>query len=85
LIAFLALHRDAVALFQSTTTPDSVSYEEAEDIVYEQAKKTLNKAMEDFNGSDDIMDETGRLLQGVSDYCSRSLKRMDQKKGKGAV
>ena len=51
LIAFLALHRDAVALFQSTTTPDSVSYEEAEDIVYEQAKKTLNKAMEDFGGA----------------------------------
>ena len=51
LAAFLTLHRDAVALFQSTTTPDSVSYEEAEDIVYEQAKKTLNKAMEDFGGA----------------------------------
>ena len=51
LIAFLALHRDAVALFQSTTTPDSVSYEEAEDIVYERAKKTLNKAMKDFGGA----------------------------------
>ena len=50
LITFLALHRDAVALFQSTTTPDSISYEEAEDIVYERAKKTLNKAMEDFAG-----------------------------------
>ena len=51
LIAFLALHRDAVALFQSTTTPDSVSYEEAEDIVYEQAKKTLEQAMKDFGGA----------------------------------
>ena len=50
LAAFLALHRDAVALFQSTTTPDSVSYEEAEDIVYEQAKKTLEQAMKDFAG-----------------------------------
>ena len=48
--AFLALHRDAVALFQSTTTPDSVSYEEAEDIVYKQAKKTLDRAMKDFAG-----------------------------------
>jgi len=51
LIAFLALHRDAVALFQSTTTPDSISYEEAEDIVYEQAKKTLEQAMKDFGGA----------------------------------
>ena len=51
LIAFLALHRDAVALFQSTTTPDSVSYEEAEDIVYERAKKTLEQAMKDFGGA----------------------------------
>ena len=51
LAAFLTLHRDAVALFQSTTTPDSVSYEEAEDVVYERAKKTLNKAMEDFGGA----------------------------------
>jgi hypothetical protein len=48
LAAFLALHRDAVALFQSTTTPDSIMYEEAEDIVYEQAKKTLERAMKDF-------------------------------------
>jgi hypothetical protein len=39
-----------VALFQSTTPPDSVSYEEAEDIVYEQAKKTLEQAMKDFGG-----------------------------------
>ena len=51
LAAFLTLHRDAVALFQSTTTPDSVSYEEAEDIVYEQAKKTLEQAMKDFGGA----------------------------------
>ena len=49
--AFLALHRDAVALFQSTTTPDSISYEEAEDIVYEQAKKTLEQDMKDFGGA----------------------------------
>jgi hypothetical protein len=43
--------------------------------------KTLNLS-EDFDGSDEIMDETGRLLQGISDYCSRSLKRMDEKRGR---
>jgi len=50
LIAFLALHRDSVQLFQSTTTPDSLDYEEAEDVVYERAKKTLERAMKDFGG-----------------------------------
>ena len=49
--AFLALHRDAVALFQSTTTPDSVTFEDAEDAVYKQAKKALEQAMKDFGGS----------------------------------
>ena len=49
--AFLGLRRNAVALFQSTTTPDSVSYEEAEDIVSQQVKKTLEQAMKDFGGA----------------------------------
>ena len=51
LIAFLALHRDAVQLFQSTTTPDTLDYEQAEDVVYERAKKTLERAMKDFGGA----------------------------------
>lgn len=51
LIAFLAIHRDTVALFQSTTTPDTVTFEDAEDAVYKQAKKTLEQAMRDFGGS----------------------------------
>jgi len=50
LIAFLALHRDAVSLFQSTTTPDTLDYEQAEDVVYERAKKTLERAMKDCGG-----------------------------------
>ena len=49
--AFLALHRDSVALFQTTTTPDTVNFEDAEQIVYEQAKKALERAMKDFGGS----------------------------------
>jgi hypothetical protein len=51
MVAFLALHRDAVQLFQSTTTPDTLDYEQAEDVVYERAKKTLERAMKDFGGA----------------------------------
>lgn len=51
LIAFLALHRDAVSLFQSTTTPDTLDYEQAEDVVYERAKRTLEQAMKDFGSA----------------------------------
>jgi hypothetical protein len=49
--AFLALHHDAVQLFQSTTTPNDIPYEDAERIVYDQAKKTLERAMKDFGGA----------------------------------
>jgi hypothetical protein len=51
LIAFLALHRDSVQLFQSTTTPDSLDFEAAEDVIYDRAKKTLERAMKDFGGA----------------------------------
>lgn len=45
--------------------------------------KTLNLA-EDFENSGEIMDETGRLIESISQFCQRSLKRMDEKK-KGGV
>jgi hypothetical protein len=43
--------------------------------------KTLNLA-EDFDHADEIMDEMGRLLDSIAEFCSRSLKRMDEKKGR---
>jgi hypothetical protein len=50
LIAFLALHRDAVQIYQSTTTPESQDFEAACALIYDQAKYDVGQAMKDFPG-----------------------------------
>jgi hypothetical protein len=50
LIAFLALHRDAVQTYQSTTTPDTQDFEAACALIYDQAKYDVEQAMKDFPG-----------------------------------
>lgn len=50
LVAFLALHRDMVSLFQSTTVPDTQDFEQAADLIYMAAWKAAETAMKDFPG-----------------------------------
>lgn len=50
LIAFLALHRDMVSLFQTTTAPDTQDFEQAAALIYATAKEAADKAMKDFPG-----------------------------------
>lgn len=41
--------------------------------------QTLNLG-EDFENAGDIMDDAGRLIESISQFCQRSLKRLDEKK-----
>lgn len=50
LVAFLALHRDMVSLFQTTTAPDTQDFEQAADLIYMTAWKAAEMAMKDFPG-----------------------------------
>jgi hypothetical protein len=43
--------------------------------------QTLNLG-EDFENAAETMDDMGRLLDAITQYCQRSLKRMDDKKVK---
>ena len=43
--------------------------------------QTLNLG-EDFENAGEIMDDTGRLIEGISQFCQRSLLRMDEKKAR---
>jgi len=43
------------------------------------AIQTLNMG-DGFELADEIMDDAGRLLDIIQEYCQRSLKRMDEKK-----
>lgn len=45
--------------------------------------KTLNLG-DDFENAGEIMDDAGRLIDSISQFCQRSLKRMDDKKKAGA-
>jgi len=47
LITFLALHRDAVSMFQTTNPLSDQGFNDAMDQVYERAKKDLDRAMAD--------------------------------------
>jgi hypothetical protein len=51
LIAFLALHRDAVTGAQTTTTPDTQDYDAFMQMCYDRAKKDVEQAMKDFGGA----------------------------------
>ena len=51
LIAFLALHRDAVQAAQITTTPDTQDYDAFMQMCYDRAKKDVEQAMKDFGGA----------------------------------
>jgi hypothetical protein len=43
------------------------------------AIQTLNMG-DGFENADEIMDDAGRLIDAIQEYCQRSLKRMDSKK-----
>ncbi|MCK9593567.1 MAG: hypothetical protein M0Q91_16310 [Methanoregula sp.] len=51
LIAFLALHRDAVQAATFCHTPDVQDYNKFMDVVYDRAKTDLEDAIKDFGGS----------------------------------
>jgi hypothetical protein len=48
LIAFLALHRDAVSAFPMSSSQD---YEKTMDVIYAQAARDTERAMKDFGGA----------------------------------
>jgi hypothetical protein len=43
------------------------------------AIQTLNMG-DGFEHADEIMDDAGRLIDAIQEYCQRDLKRMDEKK-----
>ena len=43
--------------------------------------QTLNRG-EGFETAGDTMDDAGRLLDSISQFCQRSMKRMDEKKAR---